>query len=52
MGVLVSLKLKENVVEVCRLSNMIIVVRSIVDEEMMNIVCTYAPHFGMRESDK
>lgn len=49
VGILISSLLKENIVEVSRVSDRIMKIKLIVNEEIVNFVSVYAPHVGLSE---
>ncbi|KAE8722033.1 Phosphoenolpyruvate/phosphate translocator 2 isoform 2 [Hibiscus syriacus] len=52
VGILVSSRLKENVVEVCRYRDRIMMIKVIIEEEVVNVLSVYAPHVGLGEGEK
>ncbi|KAE8684196.1 myosin-J heavy chain-like isoform X2 [Hibiscus syriacus] len=52
VGILVSSRLKENVVEVCRYRDRIMIIKVIIEEEVVNVLSVYAPHVGLGEGEK
>ncbi|KAE8674435.1 Detected protein of unknown function [Hibiscus syriacus] len=52
VGILVSFRLKENVVEVCRYRDRIMMIKVIIEAEVMNVLSVYAPHVGLGKEDK
>ncbi|KAE8654891.1 Detected protein of unknown function [Hibiscus syriacus] len=52
VGILVSSRLKENVVEVCRYHDRIMMIKVIIEAEVVNVLSVYAPHVGLGEGEK
>ncbi|KAE8660533.1 hypothetical protein F3Y22_tig00116951pilonHSYRG00347 [Hibiscus syriacus] len=52
VGILVSSRLKENVVEVCRYRDRIMMLKVIIEEEVVNVLSVYAPYVGLGEGEK
>ncbi|KAL8110854.1 hypothetical protein AgCh_026560 [Apium graveolens] len=49
VGITISSLMKENVVKVNGVNNMIMKIKLVVNEEVVNIVSVYAPHVGLSE---
>ncbi|KAL8094838.1 hypothetical protein AgCh_036377 [Apium graveolens] len=49
VGIMISSLMKENIVEVNRVSDRIMKIKFVVNEEVVNIVSVYAPHVGLSE---
>ena len=52
MGFLVAKELHTSVVEVIRHNDRIMVLRLVLGEEVMAVVCAYAPHVGLGDQEK
>jgi len=52
IGVIIDKQLLENVVEVRRKGNKILLVKLILGREIFNIISVYAPQVGLDESSK
>ncbi|KAE8654551.1 Detected protein of unknown function [Hibiscus syriacus] len=52
VGILVSSRLKENVVEVCRYCDRIMMIKVIIDAKVVNFLSVYALHVGLGEVEK
>lgn len=52
VGIMLSTAMKDNVVEVKRLNDRIMMLKLVVNAEVVNIVCAYAPHIGLSEVEK
>ena len=52
VGIMVSSEYKDNVVEVFRCRDRIIMIKIIVREEVVNVLYAYAPHTGLEQSEK
>ncbi|KAE8672387.1 hypothetical protein F3Y22_tig00111842pilonHSYRG00069 [Hibiscus syriacus] len=50
--ILVSYRLKENVVEVCRYRDRIMMIKVIIEAEVVNVLSVYAPHIDLEEGEK
>ncbi|XP_074352897.1 uncharacterized protein LOC141692053 [Apium graveolens] len=52
VGIMINSLMKENLVEVNRVSDRIMKLKLVVNEEVINIVSVYAPHVGLSEFAK
>ncbi|KAE8665241.1 putative xyloglucan endotransglucosylase/hydrolase protein 16-like [Hibiscus syriacus] len=52
VGILVSSRLKENVVEVCIYRDRIMMIKIIIEAEVVNVLSVYTPHVGLGEGEK
>nr|GEX21080.1 hypothetical protein [Tanacetum cinerariifolium] len=52
VGVVVAPYLKDKVVQVFRISDRIMLVRLVIEEELINVISAYAPQVGLKEAEK
>ena len=52
MGVIINEQLLEDVVQVRRMGDKILLVKLILDREIFNVISIYAPQVGLDESSK
>ncbi|GKG12838.1 craniofacial development protein 2, partial [Tanacetum coccineum] len=52
VGVVLAPNLKDKVVLVSRISNRIMMVRLVIEEEIVNVISAYAPQLGLGEAEK
>ncbi|XP_076954466.1 uncharacterized protein LOC143628907 [Bidens hawaiensis] len=52
VGFLVALEVYKNVVEVIRYNDRVMVLRLVLGEEVVAVVCAYAPHVGLGDREK
>ncbi|XP_050497452.1 craniofacial development protein 2-like [Diabrotica virgifera virgifera] len=52
VGIIADSEMKDNVVEVVRTSDRMMSVKFVIDKEVLNVVCVYAPQTGLGENER